>query len=141
MRVRSSLFAAALVGVAALVFLGGSAIAAPPTNVHISGEVTLAPGFSLQLTANASGTPSSLSGQGVDSTFHQGPVSPPGTCEFPLTGSVTGNVVTLTGTVTQASDKTLIGTPVSIVADASTGAITFHFGGFVLTGTGNVHIG
>ena len=140
MRVRSSLFAAVLVGVAALVFAGGSAIAAPPTNVHISGVVTLAPGFSLQLTANASGTPSSLSGQGLDSTFH-GHIPPPGTCEFPLTGSVTGNVVTLTGTVTQASDKTLIGTAVSIVADASTGAITFHFGGFVLTGTGQVRIG
>lgn len=140
MRVRSVFFLAVLCGATTLVLAASPAVAAPPTNVHISGEVTLAPGFSVQLTANAKGTPDSLSGQGVDSTFH-GVGPPPGTCTFDnLTGSISGTVVTLHGSVTQSSDKSLIGTPVWIEADASTGAISFNFGGFILTGTGNVHI-
>jgi hypothetical protein len=33
-----------------------------------------------------------------------------------------------------------IGTPVTVIADASTGSITFDFGGFILTGTGSITI-
>ena len=104
--------------------------------------MTFAPGLSLQLTANASGTPSALSGQGVDSTFHGNPGGPPpGTCLFrSLTGSVSGSVVTLAGVVDASTDNTLVGVPVMIVANASTGAITFTFSTAVLTGTGVVLI-
>lgn len=125
--------------VVALVALAASpSLAAPVTNVHVSGEVTLVPGFSLQLTANASGTATSLSGRGVDGPFHGLPLHE--TCEFPLTGSVLGDVVTLTGFVTQSSVKSLIGIPVTIIAHESTGFIVFQFDGVVLTGTGNVDI-
>ncbi len=129
----------------AMSFLGPTGIpvqAASPTNVHVSGAVTLPSGFTLQLTANASGTPSSLSGQGVDSTFHGNPGGPPpGTCIFNnLTGSVSGSVVTLTGSVTSSTNNALVGTSVKIIADASTGSIVFDFGAFVLTGTGIVLI-
>ena len=81
-----------------------------------------------------------MSGQGVDTTFHGHALPPPGTCIFPLTGSVSGGVVTLGGSVTSSSDKSLVGTPVTVIGDASTGLITFIFGPFTLTGTGVVQI-
>ncbi len=85
----------------AFLALGASPALASQTTATVSGTVTLAPGLSLQVTAAASGTSaSSLSGQGVDSTFHGNPGGPPpGTCGFPLTGSVSGSVVTLSGAV------------------------------------------
>lgn len=116
-----------------------SAMAGPPTTVNIDGQVSIA-GSTLTLSANAAGTSASLTGRGVDSTFH-GAGPPAGTCVFPLTGSISGSVVTLSGAVRQSSDPTLVGASVLIVADAGTGSITFTFAGvFVLTGTGTVVI-
>jgi hypothetical protein len=116
-----------------------SAWASPVTTVSISGQVSIG-GSTLTLHASASGTSASLTGHGVDTTFHGGP-PPPGTCEFPLTGSISGSVVTLSGAVSKATDPTLVGASVLIVADGATGSITFTFGGtFVLTGTGTVQI-
>ncbi len=116
-----------------------SVLALPLTTVNIAGQVSIA-GSTLTLQANARGTSASLTGSGVDTTFHGG-VPPPGTCEFPLTGSISGSVVTLSGAVSKSTDPTLVGASVLIVADAATGSITFTFGGvFVLTGTGTVQI-
>ncbi len=141
--------ASALVAVLAMAGLLGrtpGSVEASNTVVSISGAVTLTgvPGFTptLQMGAHASGPAGSLTGQGFDSPFRGNPTAttPPGYCRFPLTGSLVGSVVTLTGTVSFSNDPTNLGVPVTIIADASTGAITFDFGSFVLTGTGSVVI-
>jgi hypothetical protein len=56
----------------------------------------------------------------------------------PLTGALAGNQLTLSGTVAFSSDPTLVGIHATVTASISTGAITFNFGGIVLTGTGSV---
>ena len=118
------------------------AYASPPTTVNVSGQVSLAPGLTLTVEAHAKGSSSSLTGAGVDSTFHGNPLpGPPGTCNFDnLAGSISGTTITLSGSVTHSTDPSLVGTPVTVIADASTGAITFIFGPFTLTGTGTVII-
>ncbi len=113
--------------------------AAGGTTVTISGQVVLPGAFTVTLRAHASGTASSLSGGGTDSPPPNIPPGNPGVCQFPLTGSTDGTTVTLSGTVTQSSTPSAIGTPVTITADTS-GAITFNFGGAILTGTGTVVI-
>jgi hypothetical protein len=110
------------------------------TTVNISGTVSL-PGFgSVSVRAHASGTTTLLSGGGTDSPPPNIPPGNPAVCQWPLTGSVSGSVVKLAGTVTQSSVRAEIGTAVTLTADASTGAITWTFGGFPLTGTGTVEI-
>ena len=115
--------------------------------VTISGavtETTVFSGFKLHVQARVSGPAGSLTGQGSD--------SPPGKgyCRFPLTGSLVGDVVTLSGVTTFTnSDTTPVGVPVTFVANASTGDITWTFdvgaviaGGpfLIFTGTGSVVI-
>ncbi|MGI0020798.1 MAG: hypothetical protein ACREAY_10045, partial [Nitrososphaera sp.] len=116
---------------AALLLTSPSALAEKQTTtVHINGQVSTESGDTLTLQAHAKGSsPSSLSGKGLDSTFHGGS-PPPGTCTFALTGSISddGSIITLSGAVTQSSNAALVGTPVEIIADASTGEITFIFG-------------
>lgn len=109
----------------------------PKTAVTISGDVTVA-GFTVHLGAQASGTSTALTGFGFDSPGKPPGAVPPGYCRFPLTGSFASNVVTLSGAVTFSPDPSLLGTAVTITANASTGAITFDFGGTVLAGTGSV---
>lgn len=111
----------------------------PKTVVTISGDVTLS-GFTVHVGARAAGTAAALTGLGFDSPGKPPGAVPPGYCRFPLTGSVAGSVVTLSGAVTFSSDPSLVGTAVTITANASTGAIVFTFGGLVLTGTGSVLI-
>ncbi len=50
------------------------------------------------------------------------------------------SVVTLSGAVTKSTDPSLVGISVTVIGDASTGAITFVFDGLTLTGTGTVAI-
>ena len=111
-------------------------------SVAISGRVTLVgTRLTLQVGARVSGSAVSLSGQGFDSPFSTKPAStPPGYCRFPLAGSRAGTVVTISGKVAFSNNATLVGTPVKITADASTGSIIFNFGPFTLTGTGAVVI-
>ena len=69
---------------------------------------------------------------------------------FPATGSINGAVVTLSGIFTDSSQPFLIGSPVTVVADSTTGQITFTFGPYAggpfvgqigtWTGTGKVKI-
>ncbi len=133
-----------------LVYLGqptmNSARASDMTVVSIKGMVS-GPGGTLIVGATVSGTPDSLSGVGFDNGAGPGsatPGSPKGYCRFPLTGSLTGGVVTLNGTVAFSNFKgvpSFVGTPVSFTAVPSTGptgSITFNFGGFIFTGTGSV---
>ena len=118
--------------------------APPPTTIGISGKVSGSSG-TVALEATAKGTTSSLVGRGAG--VH---INFASEARFTLTGSISGSVVTLTGAVTQSGFAALIGTPVSIVADASTGTITHIFGpiaggplaGVTLTftGTGTVVI-
>jgi len=102
-------------------------------------------GFPLHVGAQASGPPAgSLSGQGFDvptgaSSFGP-PGGPPGYCRIPLTGTLAGNVVTLSGVVSFAHNPGDVGVPVTFTADASDGSITFDFGGFIFEGTGRVRI-
>jgi len=48
--------------------------------------------------------------------------------EWSGTGAISGDVVTLTGVVTDSNASFLIGSPVKLVADASTNFVTFVFG-------------
>ncbi len=107
--------------------------------VTISGDVSLS-GSVIQVVAQVRGPASSLSGQGSDTPRTPPAGSNPGFCQFPLTGSVSGSLVTLSGTVTISSNPSFIGAPVTINADAGTGSIIFNFAGFVFTGTGRVVI-
>ena len=111
------------------------------TVVTLSGDVTLAPGLTLHVAAHASGPAGALSGQGFDSPFRGNPFGsppPPGYCRFPLTGSLVGSVLALSGNVAFSNDPSLLGIPVSITANALTGSIIFDFGSDTLTGTGSV---
>ncbi len=112
------------------------------TTVTIHGSVSNPVIGPVTVRADASGSASSLVGAGSDNPPF--PFTPPGAnpgvCQFPLTGSILGSTVTLSGTVTQASISAFIGTPVGFSANAATGAITFTFGPFTFTGTGTVVI-
>ncbi len=117
------------------------------TVVTVMGNVTTPPGpnaFSVHLGAVARGPADALTGTGFDAPpIGSGASSAPGNpgfCVFPLTGSVSAGVVTLSGAVRESSMKTLIGTPVMVTADTSNGSITFCFGGLMLTGTGSVTV-
>ena len=137
------LIVSVVVQAAALVLLAPATYAADGTRttVTISGTVSSAAvGFTVSIRAHASGTTTSLSGGGTDSPPPNVPPGNPAVCQWPLTGSVSGSVVSLTGTVTQSSVRAEIGTPITLTADASTGAITWTFGPFPLTGTGTVEI-
>ncbi len=122
-----------------------TAYAQPITAVNIAGQLSGTIGTTtvmISVEAHATGSPSSLTGAGVDSSAHAGTllslIGAPGECTWKLTsGSTDGTSVTLSGTVVQSTGS-FVGTHVSIMADASTGAITFHFGTLVFTGTGTV---
>ncbi|MCI0330332.1 MAG: hypothetical protein L0196_05185 [candidate division Zixibacteria bacterium] len=137
-----AILAVVAVGLVFLTYPFKNAQAEPGTVVSISGNVTLAEGFTLQVGATASGPSNALVGQGFDSPFRGNPTAttPPGYCRFPLTGSASGNVVSLSGNVSFSNDPSNLGVAVSITADASTSAITFVFGPFTLTDTGSVVI-
>ncbi len=123
-----------------LALFAPTAYAAGSTTVTISGQVSIGT-FTVTVRAHASGTASSLSGGGTDSPPPAAsPHGNPGVCQFPLAGSTDGTTVTLSGTVTQSSIHSLIGLPVTITADTSTGFITFHIGPFTVSGTGTVVI-
>ena len=109
------------------------------TVVTIKGRVA---GGTVQVKAEASGTASSLGGFGTDSPINGLPKGqgPKGYCRFPLTGSLSGSKVTLSGVVSFSNVPSNIGTPVTIKGDASNGSIIFNFGGTILTGTGSVVI-
>lgn len=134
----------AVVMVAMVLALAATPVmASHETVVAISGEVVAVDGsgFTVQIGAQASGPANALSGQGFDNPGKPGaPPTPVGYCRFPLSGSLVGSVVTLSGTVTFSTNPALVGAPVTIIADSSSGAITFDFAGFVLTGTGSVVI-
>jgi len=115
--------------------LTASVAARPVVTVSIAGMVESPDGvLRLNVQAWARGTLASLAGKGMDTPIGIGP----GECTVPLTGSAVGSVVTLSGAITQATDPSNLGVTVTFIADASTGSITFNFGGFVLEGTGLV---
>lgn len=148
MKFRGSAFLA--VTFVTVAFLGVAATPAQASHqavVSISGKVTNAGlGLTLQVGAIASGPVDSLSGQGFDAPTPGKPAvpgTPAGYCRIDLTtGSLSGDVVTLSGSVEFSNDpvNNPVGTPVSYTADASTGEITFDFAGFIFTGTGTVRI-
>ena len=103
----------------------------------------------IRVGAQVSGPADSLTGR----RFHAprgGLLGPPGNCLFPLAGSLVGDVVTLSGVTTFTNHRVVpVGVPVTFVADASTGDITWTFdvgaviaGGplLIFTGTGSVVI-
>ncbi len=140
---RQVLKGAAMVGGLAAVAGPTGAFAAGQTAVTVQGNVSL-PGLTVHLGAAASGPAGALTGAGFDAPTIGSGVSGapgnPGFCEFPLAGSVSAGVVTLSGAVKESSEPTLIGIPVTITANSSTGSITFVFGPFTLTGTGSVSV-
>ncbi len=115
--------------------------------VVISGDLTGVDdvaGLPIHVGARASGPADSLEGQGFDvppgpKAFGE-PGDPVGYCRIPLTGTLAGNVVTLSGNVIFAHNPGDVGVPVTFTADASNGSITFDFGPFTFEGTGRVRI-
>ncbi len=140
---RQILTGAAAVGGLAAVAGPMGVFAADQTAVTVQGNVSL-PGLTVHLGAAASGPAGALKGAGFDSpamgSGASGAPGNPGVCEFPLTGSVSAGVVTLSGAVKESSEPNLIGILVKITANSSTGSITFDFGPFTLTGTGSVNV-
>jgi hypothetical protein len=137
---RNHLTLIAFLAVVAAIVLGAapSAGASSHVSVNITGQVSLG-GFLLHVQAHADGAGlASLSGQGTDNFVDHG--NQFGLCIEPLTGSVSGSTVTLSGTTTFANNPSDIGVPVTFIADASTGAITWIFDGLTFTGTGIVDI-
>lgn len=117
------------------------------TMVQISGKVTGYLGApcncqaGVTLVANLRGESTSLEGSGT------GHSSTGATNQFDLTGSIDGTLVTLSGTVVQSTAWYLVGSPVLIVADVETGALTFTLSPvngpyinqtLIFTGSGNV---
>ncbi len=142
---RQVLKGAGAVGVLAAMAVPMPASAAAETVVTVMGNVATPPGpgaFSVHLGALTRGPADALTGTGFDlPPIGSGASSAPGNpgfCVFPLTGSVSAGVVTLSGAVKESSIKALIGTPVRVMADMSNGSITFVFGTLTLTGTGSV---
>ncbi len=111
--------------VAALVLvlaIAPSAVSADvPRTVNVAGVVS-GPSGTVDLQARAAGG-DGLEGTGVG--FHREFSS---RASFVLQGSVTGSVVTLSGTVSKARFGCLVGTPVTVRADGSTGSIVHSLG-------------
>ncbi len=135
---------AVVTGLLLAVFMATGASATTMTAVTIAGQVSGTVGtaaVTVSVEAFATGNPSSLAGGGMDSNPHGGALGlPPDTCTFPLTGSISGTMITLSGTVTQSTNPTLVGTPVTLMGDAQAGSITFVFDGLTLKGIGTVVI-
>jgi hypothetical protein len=137
------ILAVALMGITFLGPTAGPAQAADLV-VNVSGQVTSTPGafpFLVTLTvgAHAKGSATALSGFVFDNAIGN-PLDEHDYCLAPVTGSLSGSVVTLTGVTTFSNNPTLFGVPVRLVADAATGSIEYDFGPFVFTGTGQVVI-
>jgi len=110
---------------------------AATTTVHIQGKVSNEEfGLTLVVEAQASGSPKSLSGIGMDTAIGIGP----GECTIRLKGSITNGVVSLSGVVIQTADPANVGALVIFTADSASGSIKFNFAGFIFTGTGRVLI-
>ncbi len=132
---------AAIFTVATLMILMTTMVPARASNdtrVTIIGDVSVG-GITFHVQAQASGSSSSLSGQGISSPLANS-VGPGNTARFPLTGSVSGSTVTLTGSIAFSPNAANIGMPIAITADSSTGYIEFDFGLTKFTGTGSVVI-
>ena len=113
--------------------------------VNVSGLVTTTPEtFPFPVTAivgaHVEGSATALSGFGSDNAIKGNPLDEHGYCRFPLTGSLSGSVATLSGVINFSNNPAFLGVPVTIVADAATGSIEFDFGTVVLIGTGQVVI-
>jgi hypothetical protein len=119
-------------------------VAVSVASEHLTGILPNGESVEVRLKAELEGDPSFLIGQGrhfASSGAHN---------YWPATGSMTGTVVTLSGTVTGSNVAFLIGSPVEVEADSATGQIALNFGplaggpfaGRILgfTGTGRVEI-
>jgi hypothetical protein len=90
---------------------------------HLTGTLPNGVAVDVNLKVDAQGAdPSSLAGNGrhyASTGAHS---------YWPATGSTDGTTVTLAGAVSESNTAFLIGSPVSVVADASTQAIRLSFG-------------
>jgi hypothetical protein len=123
MLTRSYIHVVALVLVAlAAVSTPGIAHSSVDTVVSIAGTVT-GPTGEVRLGVNARGTPENLNGTG--GSAHVTFASP---ATFTFDGALNDSVVTLNGTVTYAAVEFLVGTPVTLTADATSDSIHLTFG-------------
>ena len=129
---RSVLLSLASIALAATAVVAGSATAGPPATSAVSVEVQAqdlagfrpngtAVTFQVKVVA-AGDDASSLDGNGRH--FGSGGAH----SYWPAAGSIDGNVVTIGGVVAESNSAFLIGSPVEIQADSSTGAMTLTFG-------------
>lgn len=118
-------------GLVVVVFLVGitqSASSQPYTTISITGRVS-GPFGTVNLHVSGKGAPSLINGKGVG--FHIEFIAE---ARFTVTGSISGNIITLEGEVTQAplSYSFLLGTPILVYADASNGYIYHSIGPFII---------
>jgi hypothetical protein len=146
------LLASAVLG--AMPVVAGSATAGPPATSAIGVEIqaqdltgVLPNGVvvTIRVKVVAKGdAPSSLVGEGRHFT------SSGARSYWPATGFIDGDVVTLGGVVSDSNTRFLVGSPVEVEADSTTGAMTFRLGPqaggpfvgqtIVFTGVGTVKI-
>jgi hypothetical protein len=129
---RRSALPALTVGVAVAILVAASALAGPPATSSLGVEIQaqdltgLRPNgttviFQVKAVVQGSNV-SSLTGE-VRQFGSGGAHS-----YWPATGSIAGSLVTLGGVVADSNAPLLIGSPVKLEADSSTGAMTLTFG-------------
>lgn len=100
----------------------GVAHSSVETVVSITGTVS-GPSGEVRLGVNARGAPGDLKGTG--GSAHATFASP---ATFAFDGELSDSVITLNGTVTHAAFEFLVGTPVTLTADATSDHIQLTFG-------------
>lgn len=138
MEPRRARFTNRCLGAASAVILLAGVLSAPGVAVAAAGPKVVVEGtlygwlpapcsctIPVYLSAQASGPAGALTGMGVTHSS-TGP-----TYRFDLSGAVDESAVTLSGTIYKSTASFLIGTPVSLTADASTGEVTYNLGPLV----------
>ena len=100
----------------------GSSVSVEIKSEHLTGLLPIGLLVDVNVNVDAEGDPSSLAGAGrhfASTGAHN---------YWPASGSISGNIVTLSGVVDDSNAPYLIGSPVQVVGDASTDAITLTFG-------------
>jgi hypothetical protein len=129
---RWSALLALTVGVTVAIVVAASALAGPPGNSSVGVEIQAQHLTGLRPDGTTAMAQVKAVVQGEDASSLAGEVRQFGAGGahgyWPATGSITGNLVTLSGVVADSNIPSFIGSPVELEANSSTGAITVALG-------------